>query len=441
MHRPAHFRLSLAVLVLFFASARADDHAGYRVPSPALAAIVDAPLPPVPVLSPDRQTLLMLDRPAAPSIAELAQPELRLAGLRVNPATNGPSRSTFFTGLTFKSFNTGAERRVTGLPAVSRIGDYEWSRDSRHLALTLVVANGIELWLVDIAASAARRLTGPVLNAVLGEPIGWLDETTIIIRRIPPDRGPAPSLATVPQGPVIQENLGRRASARTYNGLLASPHDERLFEHYATSELALVSLDGVLTPLPQRGLVMLAFPSPDTRHVLTQTLHRPYSYLVPFSRFPIAIDVLSREGTREFRLADLPLAENVPPDGVRDGPRSVEWRADAPATLSWIQALPPRQTSADKKPLRDAWHTVAAPFSDKPAELQRFEFRVQSVLWSDDSLALVSETWARTGVTRLWRVAPGDPGGGRTLLFERKTEDRYGDPGRVSTGRNALGRL
>jgi dipeptidyl aminopeptidase/acylaminoacyl peptidase len=436
-----HFRLLFAVGVLSLIAARAQDHAGYRVPSSALAALVDAPVPPVPVLSPDRQTLLLLDRPAAPSIAELAQPELRLAGLRLNPATNGPSRSLFFTGLTFKSFSHAEERRVTGLPANARIGDYEWSRDSRHLALTLTLADGIELWLVELATARARRLTGPILNAVLGEPIGWLDDATLVIRRIPPDRGTMPAAARVPAGPVIQENRGRRAPERTYDGLLANPHDEKLFEYFATSELALVALDGTLKPLPPRGLITLAHPSPDARHILLQTLHRPYSYLVPFNRFPVAIEVIDRSGRPEFRLADLPLAEGVPPGGVRSGPRSVTWRADTPATLSWFQTLPPRQTGEDQKPLRDAWLAVAAPFKTRPVELQRFELRAQSVLWSDDRLALVTESWASSGITRLWAAAPGDPRSPRTLLFERKTEDRYGDPGRVTMARNAFGRL
>ena len=78
--------LALAPLLVPFLSA-ADP--GYRTPSAPLAAIVDAPSSPVAVLSPDRTRLLLLDRPEAPSIAELAQPELKLAGLRINPATNG----------------------------------------------------------------------------------------------------------------------------------------------------------------------------------------------------------------------------------------------------------------------------------------------------------------------------------------------------------------
>jgi dipeptidyl aminopeptidase/acylaminoacyl peptidase len=432
------FALVALVATTFLTAAEAD---GYRTPSPALAAIVDAPLPPVPVLSPDRRTLLLLDRPEAPTIAELAQPELRLAGQRINPATNGPSRASFFTGLTFKPIDAAPPRPVTGLPAGVRIGDYEWSRDSRHLALTVVTDVGIELWLVEVDRALARRLTGPILNGVLGEPIGWLDDDQLLIRRIPPNRSAAPPAPGVPTGPIVQENLGRRAAARTYDGLLASPHDEQLFEHYATSELARVDLAGNVTALPVRDLITVVHPSPDREHLLVQTLHRPYSYLVPAGRFPVTIDVLDRRGQRLRRLADLPLFEGSTPGEIRPGPRFVAWRADQPATLSWVQALPGRQTGPDKKPRRDAWMTHAAPFTGQPVEQQRFEFRVQSVQWSDDTLALVTEHWTATSVSRVWQVAPGQPGGPRTLLFERKTEDRYGDPGRPLSRRNEFGRL
>src|SRR6185436_5453580 len=168
--------------------------------------------------------------------------------------------------------------------------DYEWSRDSKHLALTLVREQGIEAWLVDVAAAQARRLTGPILNAVFGEPIVWLDDTTLLIRRVPAQRDAAPVATAVPTGPVVQENLGRKAASRTYEDLLANPHDEALFEYYGTSQLSLVSLDGKLTPLPVRGLVTISHPSPDCQHILVHTLHRPFSYLVPASRFPVAID-------------------------------------------------------------------------------------------------------------------------------------------------------
>lgn len=434
-------RLVLVALLFWGGSLlSAASATGYRTPSPALAAIVDAPVAPVAVLSPDRQTLLLLHRPDAPSIAELAQPELRLAGLRINPATNGQSRSLFYSGLTLQSLAGGAARRITGLPAGARIGDYEWSPDSRHLALTLVRERGIELWLAETTTGRARRLTEPVLNAMFGEPMAWLDASTLVLRRVPAARSAAPVSGAAPQGPVVQESLGQRAPARTYDGLLARPHDESLFEHYGISELVLATLDGAITPLPVRGLLSVVTPAPDGRFLLVSTLHRPFSYLVPSSRFPVAIDVLDRAGRQVRRVVDRPLSENTTGETIPAGPRLITWRADAPATLSWVQSLPRGTVDANKKTLRDAWRIHAAPFAGAPIELQRFEQRISSVLWGDDTVALVTESSGLRS-TRTWRVAPGEPGGERTLLFQRNTEDRYADPGRPATQRNAFGRL
>ncbi|MDP3070637.1 MAG: prolyl oligopeptidase family serine peptidase [Opitutaceae bacterium] len=442
MLRPASRRigfLSLVILLAPFAGSSAD---GYRTPSPALAAIVDAPLPPAAVLSPDRKWLLLLDRPDAPPIAELAQPELRLAGLRVNPSTNGPSRATHFTGLALQPLAGGAARRIAGLPAGVRIANYEWSRDARHLAFVVVAAEGLELWLAAADTATARRLTGPILNAMLGDPLAWLDDATLLIRRVPPDRGAVPAASTTPTGPVVQENLGKRAPARTYDGLLASPHDEALFEHYGASELALVKFDGRLTPLSVRGLLTFVAPSPDGQHVIVSQLKKPFSYLVPSSRFPTTVAVYDRAGRREHLVVERALSEGTATEAVTPGPRSVTWRADAPATLSWVQSLPRGTTLPDKKTIaRDAWFTLAAPFAAKPTEQQRFEYRVSGVQWSDDTLALVTESWTTTRTARTWSVSPGKPQGERTLLAQRHTEDRYADPGRPVTGRDARGRI
>ncbi|MBI5688552.1 MAG: prolyl oligopeptidase family serine peptidase [Verrucomicrobia bacterium] len=411
------------------------------MPSAALAAVVDAPTPPTAVLSPDRQRLLLLDRPEAPGIAELAQPELKLAGLRINPATNGRSREFVYTGLALQPLAGGPAQRVTGLPAGVRIGDYEWSRDGRHLAITLVLDRGIALWLVDVGTARARRLTDPILNAVFGEPIIWLDDATLLIRRVPAGRGPAPLAPAVPSGPIVQENRGQRAGARTYDGLLASPHDEALFDFYGDCELALVTLDGALQSLPIRGLLTTANPSPDGKYILVETLRRPYSYLVPSGRFPVTIDLFDRTGRRVHRVAELPLNEGTATTAVRPGPRNLTWRADAPATLSWSQDLGRGARTRDQRTARDAWFTLAAPFTGKPVEQQRFEYRIAGIQWGANDLALVTESWSNTRLVRTWRVEPGKPGSARTLLFERQSEDRYGDPGRAATRRNALGRL
>lgn len=439
LHRASTALAAVAVLLLL-APLRAQEAVTYRTPSAPLAAIVDAPLPPFALLTPDRRELLLLERPATPAIAELAQPELRLAGLRINPANNGQSRLSTYTGLVFKSLETGTERRITGLPPGAHIANYEWAPGGQHFAFTVVRADGIELWLADTATAQARRLTPPILNATFGDPIAWLDATTLLAHRVPEGRPPAPVAPRVPSGPIVQETHGRRAPARTYDGLLASPHDEALLEHYGTSQLVLVSLHGGLQNFGPPALYTRTFASPDSQYVIAESLHRPFSYVVPSSRFPTRIEILDRTGKSVRLVADLPLAEGIATGGVRPGPRQVTWRADAPATLSWVQALD-RGEANSQEPKRDAWFTHAAPFADAPTEQQRFEFRVQSITWGDDALAIVTEYWHRTRFTRTWRVAPGQPGTAPTLLNERSSQDRYNDPGRPVLARNTLGRL
>jgi len=446
-------RLALLSIFGFAPVLPAQTDASYRQPSPALAALVDAPAAPAVSLSPDRKHLLLLTHTEAPSITELSQPELRLAGIRLNPANNSTSRALTYTGVTLQPVSGAAERRITGLPTGVRLAHYAWSPDSRHIALSLLRETSLELWLADTTSAVARPLALNLhLNAVLETPFIWLDDSSLAVLHLPNGRGPAPLAPSVPSGPVVQENLGKKIPARTYEDLLASAHDEALFDHYGTADLTLVSLAGNLTPLNVRGLITRLAPSPDGQHLIVETLHRPYSYQVPASRFPKYTDVINRTGQRDYRVADSGLdeASDANAGGARAGPRQVAWRTDQSATLSWVQSLDRRPSGStapapEKKSTpvreRDAWFTFAAPFNGSPVEQQRFEYRVSSVAWGDDSLALVTESWQTTRVVRTWRVAPGKPGSKRELLSERSSQDRYADPGRPVYARNAAGRF
>ncbi|MSU47567.1 MAG: S9 family peptidase [Opitutus sp.] len=441
MPRLAPLRLVLLAAFAVLPALPGQDSATYHTPSAALTALVDAPLTPLVSLSPDRKRMLLLERPALPPVAELAEPELRLAGVRINPATNGPSRELYYTAIVVKTLIDGGEKRVTGFPATARLTHILWSRDSRHLLTTVTHDRRLQLWVVDVATSGARRLTDRALNGVLDVPT-WLDDTTAIASLIPAGRGPAPAAPTVPSGPVVQENLHGTRPARTYPDMLAHAHDEAVFDHHATAELALISLDGRVTPLGRRGLIGDASPSPDGRYVLVTTWSRPYSYLVPVSRFPTKITVHDRASKLVHTVADLPLADNIPiPTGsVRTGPRAVTWRADAPATLSWFEALDGGDAGRES-PLRDEWFTHAAPFTGKPVSLQKFALRAGGVTWGDDRHAIVTEFWWKARQVRTWLATPGQPGAPLTLLFERSSEDRYNAPGVPVLARNRFGRL
>lgn len=420
----------------------AAAQSGYQKPSDVLAAIVDAPATPTISISPDRTRLAILARAERPDIVELAQPELRIAGLRINPATDGPSRAITYNGLSFTTLSNGASTTVAGLPSSPRILTAAWSSDSKNVAFTLQRDSSIELWIAEAGTARARRLADLPVNATLTDGFSWIDASTLLVARVPSDRGAAPVELRTPSGPILQENSGPPAPAPTYQDLLGSPHDEALFDHHATAELVLVGIDGKVTPFGPRGVIGGASPSPDGRFVLVSTVLRPYSYLVPVGRFAMRTQVFDRSGKFIKTVADLPLAENVSiaSGSVRTGPRSMTWRADAPATLSWVEAIDGGDGGKAAE-WRDAWFTLAAPFDGAPARHQQFALRVTSVAWGDATRALVTEAWTRTRRTRTWLVNPSTPGTNGVALFDRSSEDRYSDPGTPVQARNAFGRL
>ena len=109
-------RLSIALLVAFAAPLAAQS--GYQQPAPAIARILDAPAKPSILISPDKSLLVLLERPGLPSIAEVSAPEYRLAGLRLNPRTSGPSRQNPSRGISVMRMSGGEAQPIAmQLPA------------------------------------------------------------------------------------------------------------------------------------------------------------------------------------------------------------------------------------------------------------------------------------------------------------------------------------
>jgi hypothetical protein len=307
----------------------------YQKPPAAIEELLDAPLTPVVKPSPDRSLLLVQQPQSFPTIAEVAQPRYRLAGIRFNPATNGPSREVSIVKLWLQAVAGGAQQPIAGLPAALKASHLTWSPDSKHVAFVQRENNGLQLWLVDVAKAAARRVGTFRLNAVLGEPCEWLaGSQSMLCKIVPVARAAAPASSEVPSGPNVEENLGKVTPARTYEDLLKTPADEAIFAFYATSELALVSLDGAFRSLPVTGLMTKISPSPDGRFAFVEIEHRPFSYALPEENFPARASLVTLKTGVIKDLSDHPLLDSIPIafDAVPVGPRDYLWRSDVPAS-------------------------------------------------------------------------------------------------------------
>ncbi|WP_392352929.1 hypothetical protein V8F63_09220 [Brevundimonas sp. LF-1] len=435
--------VAVPALMLPVAAIAQDAAPTYQQPPAPIAQILDAKPNPGVSVSPDRKTLLLTDRSNLPSIAELSEPMLRLAGYRINPRNNGPanSRVSWLTGLSFQSIDGGAARPVSGLPANARLTNTSWAPDGKTVAFLVNVPNGLELWVADVAQAKARKLNGPMVNAASGSGFSWLpDSSGLLVLAVPAGRGVAPNVDHPPEGPIITETGGRAAPVRTYQDLLTNAGDEALFDYYFTSQPTVVSLNGRARTVGQPGVVLGLSTSPDGRYILQTRVKKPYSYVVPASLFPSDIIVTDLNGREAHRVADLPLRDNVPTpfDAVAPGPRSVQWRADADATLVWAEA----QDGGDPRnaaEVRDRVFMLRAPFNDRPQVLLDLKERYAGTTWGRDDVAIVNSRWFNTRHETRTLVDPSNPGAGR-ILVDRNYQDRYNDPGSVMTEPNARGR-
>jgi dipeptidyl aminopeptidase/acylaminoacyl peptidase len=436
----------LALTLLLAAPAAAQqggEPARYMDPPQPIAQILDTPPTPTASVSPTRDRIALLGRSNLPPIEELAEPDLKLAGYRINPRNSGPanSRVSWLTSLAFQPVAGGAARNVP-LPAKLRFMAPSWSPDGKKLAFLAGVPNGLELWVADSTTATARRVSAVPVNATFGSGYEWLpDSSGLLVRLVPRGRGPAPQASPVPGGPLVQENAGRTAPVRTFQDLLRNPADEALFDYYFTSQLAVVPLSpGAPRLIGKPGLYWGSTVSPDGRFLLLTRAKRPFSYVVPAALFPTEISVTDMSGRLVRKLADLPLRDDVPPqfDAVAPGPRSAHWRADRPATLAWVEALDGGDARKEV-PFRDRVFMLDAPFTGAPVKLADVKDRFAGILWGRSDYALLVGQWWNTRRETRYAVDPSKPGEARQIL-ERNFQDRYNDPGGPAMRPNAQGR-
>jgi dipeptidyl aminopeptidase/acylaminoacyl peptidase len=408
----------------------ASGQSGYRKPPKEVLDVLSAPVTPAASISPARDYMLLSTGLRYPPIADLAQPMLRLAGLRINPATNGPHRFQYSAALSLKRISDGVEVKIALLPG-AKISSVQWSGDGKHFAFLNTSASATELWVGETATGKVRQLKHVAVNNAYGDAFQWMpDSQTLLVQLIPARRPAAPTQSSVPREPNSQESFGRAGPVRTYEDLLKTPFDEELFEYYATSQLALVDIgNGKATDVGTPAIFQSEDPAPDGQHLLVARVHRPFSYLYTESDFPKDVEVWDTKGKLAYKLANLPLADQVPIDGVITGPRNYRWRPTAPATLVWVEALDGGDPKK-KVPHRDHVLMLKAPFTETPAETIKTEHRFAGAQWGEkDGLLLISDydrdrRWVRTLILNADKLSDAPK-----PLWSRSIQDRYSDPG------------
>jgi dipeptidyl aminopeptidase/acylaminoacyl peptidase len=167
--------------------------------------------------------------------------------------------------------------------------------------------------------------------------------------------------------------------------------------------------------------------SPDGDYVLAEYLVGPWSHEVAWWRFASEIEVWDKKGNHVATVASLPLADQVPAQGVAEGPRQIEWRPTADHELYWIEALDGGDPVAEADH-RDRLMRLGHPFTGDAEEVFRAEHRVRGQAWGadDGTLMLIQrERMRRWLYTWLLDVEAGTA----RLWFDQDESDRYNAPG------------
>ena len=244
----------------------------------------------------------------------------------------------------------------------------------------------------------------------------------------------------IPTGPTISTSDGQKAQNRTYQDLLQDKYDEANFEILAESELVKVSLNGKQSTFLPKAMYWWVSFSPDGEYLMVNTIHRPFSYLVPYNRFPSQTNIYTKDGKLVSKFHETPLREVMPKGfmSTSTGKRSIRWRADKPATLYWAEAQDQGDPAVEVE-YRDAVYEQAAPFKGEARLLVKTINRYSGIRWANDKYAVLSDYWWNTRNVKTYLFNPSDNTQKPEILWDRNYQDKYSNPGSFVTKENEYG--
>jgi dipeptidyl aminopeptidase/acylaminoacyl peptidase len=434
--------MKLKVTLLFLGlslSALAQENLSYQKPSKTILDLVDYQRAPSVSMDTKKDYMLLSYRNTYKKLGDLNQEELRLGGLRINPITNISSTATYIINLKLRKIQDKNEIQVIGLPTNPQISNVMWSPNDKKILFSNTIDTGVELWVLDVASAKATKLTQAIVNANLGNPFSWFnDNETILVKMLPKNRvALLDAKKDLPTGPIISNADGAKSQNRTYPDMLKNKNDEINFENIITSELYKVNLNGTATLFKNAAMYAGERISPDGNYVMLTTIQKPFSYIVPLSRFPMKTVINDINGIEIKVVNEVPLNEIMPKGfmAVRKGKREMNWRNDKPATLSYVVALV-EGDQANKVEFRDEVFLWEAPFNKQPTSFVKTPQRFSDIIWGNDQVAIVFDEWYDTRNTKTYLINPSDLTQKPKVISDRNSQDIYSDPGNFETKKN-----
>ena len=436
---------NIAITLLITASylLNAQEELGYQIPKKELLDLIDVDLAPTVLQNSKNTVMVLLSRSTYKSIADLSRKELRIAGLRVDPKRFIGSRTTYYNKVELVDFEKGkTPLLVAGLPNKPQLTNFIWSPDEKMIAMTHTSDSSVELWILDVTTRKAKKLSSQPINATMGNSINWFKSSEeLLVKLIPKDREDIiDQSVVVPTGPKVTENNGEKAQNRTYQDLIKNPTDAKNFTQLSRSEIYKIDLNGNKSHFLDARMYRGVSVSPDGKYVMVSFIKEPFSYLVPYYRFPTETHVYDLDAQLVKLISDNPLQEVLPKGfmAVSNYKRDIGWRKDKPSTIYYVEALD-KGNPEIKVPYRDALYDWQAPFGQKSILLTKTINRYAGIIWGNDLNAIIYDRWWNSRNSKTYVFSPSKPDIPARVIVDRNYQDRYSDPGDFVTRKGKYG--
>ncbi|MDD4150018.1 MAG: hypothetical protein PHE33_08310 [Bacteroidales bacterium] len=221
---------------------------------------------------------------------------------------------------------------------------------------------------------------------------------------------------------------------------MKNKNDEHNFEQLTLSDIYKISLDGNAEKWLESDIYTSISFSPDGNYVLVKTIEKPFSYLVPYNRFPSKTTIYTMAGKKVETVVEVPLIEDLPQGfmSVIKDKRNFLWRNDKPATLVYTLALDDGDPK-NEVPFRDEVFEMEFPFSGNDKSILKTINRIRSIEWGNNTVAIAHDYWRDTRNAKTYIFNPSNSSINPTILTDRNYQEIYSDPGNFVTERNDMG--
>ena len=165
---PVEMKKLLFISILFCINyiSTAQNVVSYKMPPKDIADLLLAKQIPLVTTNSKAEWMLLMERNSYPAVEELGQPEIRIAGLRLNPNNFSPTRQNFINDLKLLNIKTNKELPIAGLPKNLQASNVNWSPLENKIAFLNNTPTKVDLYVIDVISHTSTKVNKQGVNNI-----------------------------------------------------------------------------------------------------------------------------------------------------------------------------------------------------------------------------------------------------------------------------------